>query len=59
MDWLALKTDPALLEALRNAPAMSTSQIFEQRVSYVLSCVPDLTREQVRKSLIRLGFGPL
>lgn len=59
----SLKTDPALLDALREGAGrkMTASEKFEQRVSFVfgsLSEKNDMTKEQVRQQLLdRQGIG--
>ena len=55
--FLALKTDPKLLEKIKSASAhkQSAKEMFEQRVSFVFGSMPresGITREQVRQVII-------
>ena len=52
--FLALKTDPKLIEKIKSAATHkpSATEIFEQRVSYVYGLMPSksgVTRERVRQ----------
>lgn len=49
-DWLSLKTDPALLERIRNAPPASAADIAEQRVSWVFG-MTGISKDQIRAAL--------
>lgn len=55
--FLALKTDPSLIEKIKRAASHkpTPTEIFEQRVSGAFAALPkdsSVTREQVRKVLI-------
>ena len=57
----SFKSDPALLEAIRSAPAkLPAHEIFEQKVSFVFSSIDrkTLTREQVREMIMQQAGEP-
>jgi hypothetical protein len=62
-NFLDLQTSPELLSKLRNAAdgAQSATEIFEQRVSFVLGSMKEgsgVTREQVRKVILDQAGHP-